>query len=195
VESIVKRDNFAEKNIRNFLLCALILGLCFSNIPFSFSQLKTPPIKWYSFEEALELAQKSPKKIFIDVYTDWCGWCKKMDATTFVHDTIVSYINQHFYAAKLNAERKDTVVINGSTFINPSPNTPRSAHQLAAALLQNRLSYPSFVFLNEEGQMISVVPGYMVPQAFEPVLHYFGDNSYLNQKWEEFKLSFKGTIE
>ena len=39
-------------------------------------------IKWISIEEAEKLNKENPKKIMIDVYTDWCGWCKKMDKDT-----------------------------------------------------------------------------------------------------------------
>jgi thiol:disulfide interchange protein len=47
-------------------------------------------IKWHTLPEAIELNKKEPRKFMIDVYTDWCGWCKRMDATTFSNDTIVS---------------------------------------------------------------------------------------------------------
>ena len=50
----------------------------------SFVQSKTDngtsaeKIKWYSFSEAVELNKKKPKKIFIDIYTSWCGWCSAL---------------------------------------------------------------------------------------------------------------------
>ena len=66
-------------------------------------------IKWISFEEAVMLSEKTPKKLFIDVYTSWCGWCKKMDATTFKEKEVVSFINENFYPVKLNAETRDTI--------------------------------------------------------------------------------------
>ena len=138
------------------------------------------------------MQQSAPKKIFIDMYTDWCGWCKKMDATTFRNDTIALYMNQRFYAVKFDAERKDTVVIGGNIYINPNPKGTRSTHQLAAALLQNRLSYPSYVFLDEKGQLVSVVPGYMPAKEFGMVLHFFGENAYLNTKWEDFAAGYQG---
>src|SRR5574337_722786 len=92
-------------------------------------------IKWYSFQEAYNLNKTNPKKIFIDVYTDWCGWCKKMDASTFKDPNVIKIMNKYYYAVKLNAEMKDTITMDTVKFVNPSPNTPRSTHQLAAALL------------------------------------------------------------
>jgi len=158
---------------------------------------KTTPvkkIKWMSFEQAYQLNKKKPKKIFIDVYTDWCGWCKRMDATTFIDPVIVEYMNKNFYCVKMDAERKDTVVIDGVTFINPNPQSRRSTHQLAVELLQGKLSYPSYVFLNEKSQMLTVIPGYQQAKDFEPMLHYFSENAYQNTSWEEFRTKFQGEV-
>lgn len=180
------------------IACLLITSLSLAQQPHQ-SPAKAQPItaqiKWHTFEEALQLQQQpAPKKIFIDMYTDWCGWCKKMDATTFKNDTLIQYLSSHFYAVKFDAERKDTIMIGGNMYINPNPKGTRSTHQLAAALMQNRLSYPSSVFLDEKGQLLSVVPGYMNARDMEKVLHFFGENAYMNQKWEDFLAGFKGNI-
>ena len=66
-------------------------------------------IHWMDFESAVAASQKQPKKMFIDVYTDWCGWCKKMDASTFMDDSVAAYINANYYPVKFNAESKDTI--------------------------------------------------------------------------------------
>lgn len=153
----------------------------------------TAKIKWLDFEEAVALNKKKPKKMFIDTYTDWCGWCKKMDATTFINPVIVEYMNDNYYAVKFNAERKDTVTFNGKQYVNPNPAGTRSSHQLAMELLGGRMSYPSFVFLDENLNKITILPGYQKAPQFETVLHYFGENAYRTQKWEEFSPSFKGT--
>ena len=50
------------------------------------------PVNWMSFEEAVEKSKKEKRKIFIDVYTDWCGWCKVMDKNTFSQPVIAKYI-------------------------------------------------------------------------------------------------------
>jgi len=152
-------------------------------------------IHWYSFEEAYQLNKKKPKKIFVDVFTDWCGWCKKMDAETFTNPVISKYMAKHFYCVKLNAERKDTVIIDGVKFTNPNPGSKRSTHQLAVELLKGNMSYPSFVFLNEKSQWLTVVSGYHIAREFEPILHYFGDDAYQKETpWEDFKASFEGEL-
>lgn len=149
-------------------------------------------IKWMDFEEAVALNKKKPKKIFIDMYTDWCGWCKKMDAATFVNPVIVEYMNDNFYAVKFNAERKDTVEFNGTIYVNPNPTGTRSSHQLAQELLNGRMSYPSFIILDENLDKVTTIPGYHKAPEFETILHYIGENAYKTQKWEEFGPNFKG---
>jgi len=125
-----------------FLIFTAILIFCFSMDAGSQTKgrEKVAPamekIHWYSFEDAYQLNKKKPKKIFIDVFTDWCGWCRKMDAETFTNPAIGEYMMDHFYCVKLNAERKDTLIIDGVTFTNPNPTGKRSTHQLAVELLK-----------------------------------------------------------
>lgn len=159
----------------------------------SYEEIKN--INWLTFEKAIELNKNYPKKkILIDVYTDWCGWCKKMDITTFSNSEIIKFINTNFHAVKLNAEAKDTIIVDGKPFYNLNPNSNRSTHQLAEILLNNKMSYPSYVFLDELARPIFVVPGYMDAVKFEPILHYVSENMYYKLPWEAFQKQFKGTI-
>lgn len=150
----------------------------------------TEVIKWYSIEEAWALNQKEPKKIFIDVYTHWCGWCKRMDATTFMDPKIIFYLNKNYYAVKFNAEGKEDIILSGQKYRNPNPEGRRSSHELAAQLLQGQMSYPTYVFLNGKNEKLTVVKGYLQTDALEPILHFFGSNEYLNKEWDAYKASF-----
>src|SRR5690242_21519635 len=101
------------------------------------SEPKGGHVAWMTIEEALEKSKSEKRKIFVDVYTDWCGWCKVMDRETFADPEVAKVLNEKFYAVKLNAEtKKEDVTINGATFkfIETSPG--KGVHQLAAALLQ-----------------------------------------------------------
>ena len=175
-------------------LTAIII--CFSIIHSNYAQNKknTEPqqIQWHSFEDAMRINKQFPKKkIFIDVYTDWCGWCKKMDATTFTDTAVIRYMNEHYYAVKLNAERKDSIMLDDRLLVNPNPNAARSTHQLAEMLLNGRLTYPSYVFLDEMNRTITVVPGYLDISKFMPIIHYFGDNEYFKMPWETYQKSYE----
>ncbi|MCX6280681.1 MAG: DUF255 domain-containing protein [Bacteroidetes bacterium] len=148
-------------------------------------------IEWHSFAEAYQLNKKKPKKVFVDVYTDWCGWCKKMDKETFQDPETAKYMQKHFYCVKLNAETKDTIVIDSVKFVNKNPHGRGGNNQLAVDLLRGKMSYPSCVFINEKNQVLTVVPGYMNVRDFAPVLNYFGENAYKDIKWEDYLGSYK----
>ncbi len=158
------------------------------------SQEKKETIKWMSIEEALTLQKENPKKIFVDVYTDWCGWCKKMDKSTFVNPEVVKSINANYYAVKLDAEMKEPVTFNGQKYVNTNPAGRRSTHQLAAKLLNNKLSYPSFVLLNEDLNTLTVLKGYLKPNQIIPILNYLGEDLHNKEvKWEDYLKEYNET--
>ncbi len=153
------------------------------------AQEKAASISWMSFEDAIEAnakLKKNKKKIFVDVYTSWCGWCTRMDQTTFKDSAVTAVMNRYFLPVKLNAERRDTVVFKEKTYVNANPGGNRSAHQLAISLLNGRMSYPSFVILNEKEEVIQIIPGYREAAEFTKILRYFGEDAYLSKTWEEF---------
>lgn len=158
-----------------------------------FGQEKTVKVKWYTFEEAVELSKKNPKKLFIDVYTDWCGWCKKMDKGTFTHPVIARYLNENYYAVKLDAESTEPIEFAGTTFVNKGKESSNT-HQLAIALLQGKMSYPSIAYMNEDLQLLTAVPGYHTPDGLEPILSYFAKDSYKSMGWSDFQASFVSKI-
>ncbi len=144
-------------------------------------------INWISWEEAVQLSKSDaqPKKIFVDVYTDWCGWCKKMDKNTFQHPEVSKYMQKNFYMVKMDAEGKDPIEYQGKTF-KFVPSGRRGYHELAAALLQGRMSYPTVVFLDEQLNMLSPVPGYQQVEPFMQIAKYFGENIYKDKDWESY---------
>lgn len=151
----------------------------------------TEEIKWYTWDEAIQLSEKKPKKIFIDLYTDWCGWCKKMDQTTFKDPAVVKYMNENFYAVKFDAEQKEEVKYNNHTFKYIASGS-RGVHELAYSLLDGKLGYPSYVYLDEQQARISISPGYKTADSFIKELKFFGGNYYQKTTYEAFMKSQQG---
>jgi thioredoxin-related protein len=174
--------------MKNKLL--LTVAVAFITVISSFGQ----EIKWYSIEEALELNKKEPKKFIIDVYTDWCHWCKVMDKQTFKNKEIAKLINKHFYAVKFNAEQRDSVTFQGQRY-GYVPSGRRGVHEFAYALLGGQMSYPTIVFMNGDLQLISRNPGFHKPKDLEPILKIIGEDIYKDKaKMEEFKKNFKSNL-
>ena len=161
------------------------------SLSLSLSSLAQAKVNWMSWEEAVEASKTEPRLVFVDMYTSWCGWCKTMDRNTFANPVIAEVMNDHYYAVKMNAEMKDAIDFNGYQFVNPRPKGKRSAHQLAASLLENKLSYPSFVFLNGKFERLQIVPGYKSPQQFEPIIRYFVEGAPQSVPYEKYMQTFE----
>ncbi|MCG8327375.1 MAG: DUF255 domain-containing protein [Chitinophagales bacterium] len=126
-------------------------------------------IQWMSIEAALSAQKENPKPIFVDVYTDWCGWCKVMDKKTFSQEEVASYLNDHFYPVKFNAEKEKPIELNGQQYevVNAGK---RGIHTLAYAMLDGRLSYPSYVILGGDMQRLGVIKGFKEADPFLSML-------------------------
>ncbi|BDD08847.1 thioredoxin [Fulvitalea axinellae] len=161
--------------MKNPLIVFLLLALFATNATAQSGKKKH--LKWETIEEVEKSIRKNPKLVLIDVYTDWCGWCKKMDKTTFSDPEIVKYIKKKFYPVKFNAESKRDIQFKGHTF-KYIPNGNRGVNELAVALLNKRLSYPSVVYLDQELDIITVVPGYWKPEEYLNILKFFGEGLY-----------------
>jgi len=136
----------------------LILTLLFAGM-----QMAEAQIKWMSWEEAIKLNRKHPKKIFVDLYTSWCGWCKVMDKKTFSDSSVIAYMNANYYAVKFDAESQTPIEYNKFTF---KYKPEYKAHELAIKLLDGSMSYPSFVVLNEKEQRMAIIKGYQEKDVF-----------------------------
>ena len=147
---------------------------------------KPSKIQWMSFTEAYQQSLKDnvKKKVFIDVYTQWCGWCKRMDASTFEDTEVIDYMNAHFYPVKLDAETRDTIHFGERIFVY---RPEFKANEIALALLKQQMSYPTSVYLDEEFSMLDPVPGYQTTEQLMPLLRYFGEDIFKTVKWEDYQ--------
>ena len=156
----------------------------------SFAPKGNEKVKWLSVTELQAAYSKSPKPILVDVYTDWCGWCKVMDRETYSNEKVAAYINEHYYAIRLNAERKDSVEWGGKKF---GYNPANRANDLAVYFLGGQMSFPTTVFLPSLNAQPAALGGYLKPKEIEPPLKYFGDGDYKTKNFPEFMKGFSAS--
>ncbi len=132
-------------------------------------------LNWTNYTDGIRQASAARKKILIDVYTDWCGWCKKMEKDTYSDEDIKGYLTSNYILVRLNAEsdKKETV-----------GNEEMTQADIARAYKVN--GYPTTVFLNSDGLPITYVSGYMKPAEFKPVLKYIAEDYYKKMGYQEY---------
>jgi thioredoxin-related protein len=157
-------------------------------------------INWMSLEEAVQAQQDEPRKIMMDVYTQWCGPCKMMMRNTFTNADVIAYINANYYAVKFDAESQSPVTYQDKTFENPgwNPNARgrNSTHQLSRALGVN--AYPTLVYFDENANVIAPISGYKTPQQLELYLKFFTEHykeGVQQQEWEKFRDTFQPSFQ
>lgn len=150
-------------------------------------------VRWLTFEEALRRTETKPRKILVDVYTDWCVICKKMESTTLSEDKIAKYINEHYYPVRFNAEQKESINFNGQIF-DYVKSYPKGYHELAFDLLGGKLSFPSMVIIDENLRIAQALEGFLNCSEMEMVLNYFATNNYKTISWRSFIKSYQQNV-
>lgn len=130
----------------------------------SSAQIQAQEINWLTIEQAEKVQKENPKKpMFIDIYTDWCGWCAKLDAETFKDAKVVKHISENYIPVKLDAEQKKTINFRGQDF--KFIKAGRSGiNVLAYHLLQGKTAFPSMVIFSSKGEIINTLNGYFTPE-------------------------------
>ncbi|WP_136480072.1 thioredoxin family protein [Cognatitamlana onchidii] len=163
-------------------------------IVFSFSSW-AQEIQWVGLEEAIELQKKSPRKIIMDVYTNWCGPCKLLDNRTFQNPDVANYVNKYYYAVKFNGEGNELLNYKNKQFGNPNydparKNSRNSVHELARYLQVS--AYPTIVFMDEKAEVIAPITGYKTPEQLELYLKMFKKDDHKKiTTQEEFSAYYK----
>lgn len=143
-------------------------------------------INWMTWDEVQVAMKKEPRKVWVDIYTDWCGWCKVMDKKTFSNPDVIKYMNEHFYAVKFNAEHNKDVMFQGTKY-----GMEGKTSKLAVKLMNGKLSYPTLVVMEENFQNPQPIPGFMPVDRMESIMKYLGNGVYKHQQFDEYIKGFK----
>ena len=136
---------------------------------------KAGGLVWKGYGEAIRDAKTSGKKILVDVYTVWCGWCKRMDRDVYAREDVIRALSGSFELVKLNAESAAQHVVDSVAY---------SEKEIATGF--GVTGYPTTIFLNSEGEGITVIPGYVKAEQFLDVLEYISKEAYRTTSWDAF---------
>ncbi len=140
-------------------------------------------VRWRTWDDGLAAAKSQHRRVIVDVYTNWCGWCRRMDADVYGRADIAAYLAAHFVTIKLNAESSDTV---------HRGDRPMTARSLAASYRVN--GYPTTIFLDADGGHLATLPGYVPPEKFFLLLKWMGEGAMdRGVGFEDYAKSQEGT--
>ena len=134
-------------------------------------------IRWTELGAGLAEAKRTGRPLLVDVQTDWCGWCRKMEKTTYADAAVREYLGRTFVVSRVDAEDDESRVDYGGA--------SRTHRQFADSF---RISgYPTTLFFAADGSLVTQVPGYVKPDQFLVVLRYIGDGHYKTMSWDAWQ--------
>ncbi len=145
-------------------------------------------IHWLTINEAEAAMKTAPRKVWIDFYTSWCGWCKVMDKKTFANPNVIKYMNEHFYAVRMDAEQKEPVMFKGKEFVYLPE---QKVNQFAVEMMRGQLTFPTGVYMEDGFGEPMAIPGYQDVAHMEMILKYLSEGIYKKTPFPEYEKGFK----
>lgn len=170
----------AKRLVLGFILLTLVLAAggwkqsATKGTEFS-EKKKVDKITWNTFDKGIELSKKEDKLLVVDFYTDWCHWCKVMDEETYGSKEVIKFAKGNVIMAKLNAETNQKYKFKNAYY---------SGRELS--MMFGVQGFPTTVFMNSKGELITKVSGYIPAEKFMMILKYLAGNWYEKMKFDEF---------
>jgi thioredoxin-related protein len=146
-------------------------------------------IRWISWIDLPAKMDKSDRKFVVYLYYDGCKWCKFMEQSTLSDDHIARFVNNNFYALRLNALSTEKISIADKNYKNVTVGK-YDFNELAVELTGGEMKFPNIVFLNEKFEKIQAIPEYIPVTEFEVILSYFAGNHHKNTLFKRFTKNY-----
>lgn len=117
---------------------------------------------------ALVKAKAEKKPVFIDFYTDWCGWCKKLDKETYADADVQKKLREGWVSIKVNAEDGT----KRGTFNGKAMTYPELTRHFQVQ------GFPALLFLDKDGKPAGMIPGFLPAKEFGRALDYYKQEMY-----------------
>jgi thioredoxin-related protein len=135
-------------------------------------------VKWVPLESGFKTAEASKRYVFVSVYTDWCGYCKKLNAVTFKAAPVIAELDKNFESIRLNAESEAIVTWKG-----------KQMSSRALATHWGVEGFPTLLFLNRKGEIVGSFASYVEPELMVKLLTYISSGA------RERKVTFNDYLE
>ncbi len=132
-------------------------------------------VTWFTMEEAQQRAEEQQKKVLIYAEAQWCGYCKKMNKEVFPKEVVQDSLNKYYYPVRIDVESDKKLTFNGE---------PMTQQQFAHR--QQVRSTPTIFFVNANGEILGMQPGYMPVDVFSKLLSYVGSGAFGSISFEEY---------
>jgi len=146
------------------IICTMGLTMSFTTAHYAKKGVKeAKELKWYNWNEGYPLGDKVDKIIMVDIYTSWCGWCKRLDHDTYSNPDVIDMLSKDFITIKLNPEEKDIKYLldkqelSGGALVNALTNGGTSG-------------YPTIVFIYPKKKEVFFKAGYQDAKTFKNTL-------------------------
>jgi thioredoxin-related protein len=136
-------------------------------------------VQWVALEDGVKRAAASGKYVFVTVYTDWCGYCRKLNNVTFRAKPVLAELEKNFQSVRVNAESEKPVVWKGK----------KMTERQVAGGVWGVSGFPTLLFLSPKGEVIGSYASYAEPDFMVLLLTYISSGA------RERKVSFDDFVE